>query len=616
MDGFAMNPQEVDGFSKTKNFSVVIPAYNAEKTIQDTLNSLLSQTHSGWEAIVIDDGSSDETTRIIDQYAAKDDRIRLIRQNHGGESAARNAGVAEARFEWLLFLDADDWISPLYLETMAKQMATDPEVDAIHCRSVRVAGDGTLIDENYMPPVGDLFPILARRPAFPVHACIVRKSLVNAVGGFDTSLQKCPDWDVWQKIARTGARFGGVKDVLAFYRMTPDSASLDARQLLKDGLTVLRTGHGPDPRLNKVHPNYVDGLPIEDFESEQYYFLSWCAGLLLGQGKRAEGLLNLIDHDRPVQLYADAVARCLFESAMLPLSLPPSGWDHHWPKIHRRIKTFLSKLEIKTADLGLAENVEYELKKLLLKHSDHWRDVIESYEADLKKLGETNRILSKEKDDWLEIARQREVVIQEQSRNAAQLQIGTEFLQEQIHASQKSAAQLQQSNQRKSAEIESYLLELENKNTELLTISAQLQDARIAVVQQNDLIQKHENTIAGLQSSLKINDKEIETLTGLVAEKTKHLDNVQRSLEEKTSDWMRGQACLEEKIIELEKRQELLEQATVRLGELENMKISLQTDVANFQKLAEDWKKRYLQLRKQFLVRAGLKLGILKKPDA
>ena len=138
--------------------------------------------------------------------------------------AARNIGIALARYDWLLFLDADDWISPLYLERMTNELVSDPSLDAVHCGYARVAADGTLVVDNYQPPSGDLFPTLARRAAFPVHACIVRKSLVEEVGKFDTSLRTSPDWDLWQRIARTGARFGAVHEVLAFYRMRPNGS--------------------------------------------------------------------------------------------------------------------------------------------------------------------------------------------------------------------------------------------------------------------------------------------------------------------------------------------------------------------------------------------------------
>ena len=88
-----------------------MPAYDAETTLSEALESLLAQTYSAWEAIVVDDGSTDRTAEIAAMFAARDERLRVVRQPNAGESAARNAGAAIAKSDWLVFLDADDWCS-------------------------------------------------------------------------------------------------------------------------------------------------------------------------------------------------------------------------------------------------------------------------------------------------------------------------------------------------------------------------------------------------------------------------------------------------------------------------------------------------------------------------
>lgn len=90
--------------------SVVIPAHNAAATIAETLQSLQSQSFTGWEAIVVDDGSRDTTSEIVSRFAQEDSRIRIVSQPNQGVSAARNTGIEHAGADWLLFLDADDWI--------------------------------------------------------------------------------------------------------------------------------------------------------------------------------------------------------------------------------------------------------------------------------------------------------------------------------------------------------------------------------------------------------------------------------------------------------------------------------------------------------------------------
>ncbi len=349
--------------------SIIIPAYNAAATISDTLNSVLAQTCPEWEAIVVNDGSTDATGEIVRDFAERDARFRMITQLNAGESGARNAGIALARYDWLLFLDADDWVSPLYLERMTRKLLSDPTLDAVHCRYARVAADGTAVVDDYQPPSGDLFPTLARRSAFPVHACVVRKSFVEDVGKFDRTFKTCPDWDLWQRIARTGARFGVVPEVLAFYRMTPTGSSLDAYQLFKDDLRVLRQGHAFDGRVRNPHPDHVDGEPPEQIQTQEFYLLSWCAGLLLGRGRDARPLLDMVKEDHYPELYPDAVARCIFEAALLPTCQPPRQWERLWLDIHQDVENFLVALERQSMAPDLAHRATTALKTMILKES-------------------------------------------------------------------------------------------------------------------------------------------------------------------------------------------------------------------------------------------------------
>lgn len=100
--------------------SVIIPAYNAGRTLAACLDSLRAQTHTDWQGIIIDDGSTDNTRAIAEQYAAQDRRITVLHQPNGGECAARNAGLAAATGEYIAFIDADDTVLPTYLQHMAE----------------------------------------------------------------------------------------------------------------------------------------------------------------------------------------------------------------------------------------------------------------------------------------------------------------------------------------------------------------------------------------------------------------------------------------------------------------------------------------------------------------
>jgi hypothetical protein len=362
------------------NVSIIVPAYNSAATLGETLHSVATQTTSDWEVVIVNDGSTDATAAIAAEFARRDERIRILTQPNGGEAAARNSGIAAARHDWLVFLDADDWIAPAYLERLSAALAADPSLDAIHCGWARVACDGTQVIEQYRPPTGDLFPTLARRAAFAVHACIVRKSLVNSVGRFDTTLKKSPDWDLWQRIARAGAKFGNAPEVLAYYRMTPHSASLDAEQMLRDGLTVLRRGHTSDPRVPNPSPQYANGWAGSTVESQEYYLLCWTAGLLIGCGLDARHLLQMVASDRYTGLYPNAIAQCIFEAAVLPGCQAPPVWEELWTRVKDLVSPFLTELEAQSQTGGLAQTALLELKKLVLRNSSTWGEVIEEEE--------------------------------------------------------------------------------------------------------------------------------------------------------------------------------------------------------------------------------------------
>ena len=101
-------------------FSVIIPVYNVEPYLRDCLDSVLNQTCADWEAVCVNDGSTDGSAAILEEYASKDHRFRIVTQANGGLSAARNSGMELSLGDCLLFLDSDDWLEPNALETIAK----------------------------------------------------------------------------------------------------------------------------------------------------------------------------------------------------------------------------------------------------------------------------------------------------------------------------------------------------------------------------------------------------------------------------------------------------------------------------------------------------------------
>ncbi|MFW6068525.1 MAG: glycosyltransferase family 2 protein [Chloroflexota bacterium] len=346
--------------------SVIIPAYNRADTVPQTLQSLLEQTFPEWEAIVVDDGSTDQTAAIIAAFARQDKRIRAVGQSNQGGSAARNTGIALARSPWLLFLDADDWILPHHLQRMLARRESDETLDAVHCGWTRVSPSGAIGPEKYAPDVPDMFDLFACRCVFQPNACLVRRSLAKAVGGFEISLRSCQDWDFWQRISRTGARFGAVREPLARHRSRPGSVSLDGLQLAKDGLHVITQGHSPDARVSNPLPRHRHGRAAEHLSSARLQFISWPSGLLLGRERDARPLLQHLHGDRDPDLSPSLVADYIFEAALLSAGLSPEEWPHLWLRVQQYVVAFLQVLELQTGAPDLAQQAQRALEGLIV----------------------------------------------------------------------------------------------------------------------------------------------------------------------------------------------------------------------------------------------------------
>lgn len=112
--------------------SIIVPVYNVEKYIRECLDSIVAQTFTDWECLLIDDGSPDYSGKICDEYAQKDARFRVFHKENGGVSSARNLGLDHARGEWVTFIDSDDIIAITYLENLIQPIIKDKSLDFVH----------------------------------------------------------------------------------------------------------------------------------------------------------------------------------------------------------------------------------------------------------------------------------------------------------------------------------------------------------------------------------------------------------------------------------------------------------------------------------------------------
>lgn len=238
--------------------SFVIPAFNAAGTIVETFASLLAQTVSDWEAVIVDDGSRDRTAAIARGAGLRDPRFRLARQRNAGASVARNHGLQLARGRFVAFLDADDWIDPEFLETLLP-LADNGRAIA-YCAYRRVLPSGRAGPVDWCPELAeDAYRVLVERCEPAIHCVLAERQLVLDVGGFDPSLRTCEDWDLWLRLARTGIPFCGTPRPLASYRMRAASLSAERPGNGDDAVRVHRLALRADPRVPNPAPHLAQG---------------------------------------------------------------------------------------------------------------------------------------------------------------------------------------------------------------------------------------------------------------------------------------------------------------------------------------------------------------------
>jgi peptidoglycan/xylan/chitin deacetylase (PgdA/CDA1 family)/SAM-dependent methyltransferase len=275
--------------------SIVIPAFQAADTLDRALNSLRDQVFTDWEAIVVDDGSTDDTYGVAQRRAASDPRIRVFRQENKGASAARNVGLAEACGQWLGFLDSDDWLAADFLSMLVDISKSHPEAGVVYCDFALVDSAGTIQEHHHVPDLSDAFMQLGRSCVLSVHCALTRADIMALAGIFDEMLEVNEDWDLWQRIARTGTPFRGVGEALAFYLTRPNSLSrrrLD--KLAEDGITVIDRICRPEPRMAVHDARYANGLPIEEKLPLQLDWLIMCAGNMIALDEDPAPLLGLV----------------------------------------------------------------------------------------------------------------------------------------------------------------------------------------------------------------------------------------------------------------------------------------------------------------------------------
>jgi GT2 family glycosyltransferase len=216
----------------TPRVSIIMPAYNAGDFIGESINSALSQTFADWELVVVEDGSTDGTAEVVEEFACRDKRIKLLRQANGGQAHARNSGLNQARGSLIAFLDADDLWVPEKLELQIAVIERE-EVDLVFsCGWMFRDGEISRTQRSF-PTIcgsfaGDEFMrsmLVSNR--IPIPSVLVRRDVVNGIGGFNEDLRfkSSEDYELWLRLVKHGATFYGMSEPLFYYRQHNKSAT-------------------------------------------------------------------------------------------------------------------------------------------------------------------------------------------------------------------------------------------------------------------------------------------------------------------------------------------------------------------------------------------------------
>jgi len=238
-----------------KTISVIIPTYNYGRFLREAIDSALVQTCPALEIIVVDDGSTDETSRILAGYG---DRIRTICQENQGVGAARNAGIAAARGEYLAFLDSDDIWTPKKLERQIALFAADPDLGLVHCGAESFDNQGkisVLLSGMQGWVASDLLRLNREVITAPGSSILVPKCIAEEMGGFDPVLQPSEDWDFCYRVS-VRYRVGFVPEVLLRYRLHGSGIHLNISRMERGMLMALEKAFqssDPDVQSLKKH---------------------------------------------------------------------------------------------------------------------------------------------------------------------------------------------------------------------------------------------------------------------------------------------------------------------------------------------------------------------------
>lgn len=312
-----------DGELVSPLISIVIPCFNQAAFLPTAVESCLAQTYPQCEIIVVDDGSTDDTSVV----AARFPGVLCVRQNNAGLSAARNAGIKASSGRYLVFLDADDRLLPDAVQCGLDCFRECPDCAFVSGHFRYISEDGSVEWQFTQRPLEtDPYEALLKRNYIGMHATVMyQRQILELIGGFDISLKSCEDYDMYLRIARKHdvRRYARV---VAEYRRHEAAMSVDAARMLRGAMAVLGkqwdnirsvTAHVRAYRTGIRNNRRTAVLPLLVYFRRSLSERRWPQTLRLAR-KFAAYL--------PVWLYSVWLDACLSTRLVVVPGVPPNDW--------------------------------------------------------------------------------------------------------------------------------------------------------------------------------------------------------------------------------------------------------------------------------------------------
>ncbi len=361
-------------------FSVLVPVFNHERFIVEALESIRRQTFNDWEAIVVDDGSTDSTPSIVDSYVDRDSRFRVVHKSNGGVGSALNRGLREVTGDWICWLSSDDLFEPDKLDLHRKLIVSDPSC-LFHITHFRDLDDATGV--RVATPFGSRFPrksvqVLSMLRSNFIHGnsvCVNRAAWLQT-GGFDESLRLGQDHDMWLRLlARHPARF--IRNRTCITRIHSSQLSLRSPRPMAYDVAQATVRFLAERTLDQMVPGLDREKPQSVRATLKYAFrvAADAGACIYGMGPHPLLLLRLLEwshsaHGSPYRDFVDGQLQ--YWANMVQTLSPDSPLSLLWRSVAAAPETALERIVLEQASPWP-----------LARQSLRWLQVSEPQEAEL-----------------------------------------------------------------------------------------------------------------------------------------------------------------------------------------------------------------------------------------